>query len=281
MWYLQDLMDAAIRQIVFRAIIIFIIGFLVGFFVGCDTPYTGFLGAGDIDGYLERAGEETVCLADGFDSICIRTIPGKDGRDGRDGRDGKDGESIIGPRGESGPQGEPGRDGAVVYLELEKIVTEIETVEVPVIEKEIFVLHVSRTETTYITPIGAVFVPENAPVVAPSDVRITPVQSPPAPISPPEQSEDNPPTPPGLTDPVLPDDGEIWHVMYRNDNGRLTVYVYPRERDIQTVPPLEISKDFGNEIQGTKEQVNYILEIALAEENATLGHIGGVQGIVN
>ena len=50
-----------------------------------------------------------------------------------------------------------------MYLELEKIVTEIETVEVPVIEKEIFVLHVSRTETTYITPIGAVYVPENAP----------------------------------------------------------------------------------------------------------------------
>ena len=91
----------------------------------------------------------------------------KDGLNGKDGRDGKDGESIIGPRGARGPQGEPGRDGAVVYLELEKIVTEIETVEVPVIEKEIFVLHVSRTETTYITPIGAVYVPENAPVVAP------------------------------------------------------------------------------------------------------------------
>ena len=118
-------------------------------FIGCDTPYTGFLGAGDIDGYLESTGNETVCLADGFDSICIRTIPGLPGKHGKDGRDGKDGESIIGPRGERGPQGEPGRNGAVVYLELEKIVTEIETVEVPVIEKEIFVLHVSRTETTY------------------------------------------------------------------------------------------------------------------------------------
>ena len=137
-------------------------------FIGCDTPYTGFLGAGDIDGYLESTGNETVCLADGFDSICIRTIPGLPGKDGKDG---KHGESIIGPRGESGPQGEPGRDGAVVYLELEKIVTEIETVEVPVIEKEILCVHVSRTETTYITPIGAVFVPENAPVVAPSDVQ--------------------------------------------------------------------------------------------------------------
>ena len=114
-------------------------------FIGCDTPYTGFLGAGDIDGYLESAGTDRVCLADGFDSICIQTIPGlpgKDGKNGRDGKNGKDGESIIGPRGARGPEGEPGRDGAVVYLELEKIVTEIETVEVPVIEKEIFVLQV-------------------------------------------------------------------------------------------------------------------------------------------
>ena len=45
-------------------------------FIGCDTPYTGFLGAGDIDGYLESAGADRVCLADGFDSICIQTIPG-------------------------------------------------------------------------------------------------------------------------------------------------------------------------------------------------------------
>ena len=233
-------------------------------FIGCDTPYTGFLGAGDIDGYLESAGAETVCLADGFDSICIQTIPGKDGLNGRDG---KDGESIIGPRGERGPQGDPGRNGSVVYLELEKIVTEIETVEVPVIEKEIFVLHVSRTETTYITPIGAVYVPENAPVVALSDVRITPIQP----------SADVP----KAENPNVGDPNEIWHVMYRSDNGRLTVYVYPRERDIQTVPPFETSKDFGNEIQGTREFVNEALEFALSEENATLVDIGGVQGVVN
>ena len=49
-------------------------------FIGCDTPYTGFLGAGDIDGYLESAGADRVCLADGFDSICIQTIPGLPGR---------------------------------------------------------------------------------------------------------------------------------------------------------------------------------------------------------
>ena len=56
MWYLQDLMDAAIRQIVFRAIIIFIIGFLVGFFVGCDTPYSGTLGPDDFNGWITEQG---------------------------------------------------------------------------------------------------------------------------------------------------------------------------------------------------------------------------------
>ena len=252
-------------------------------FMGCDTPYTGFLGPGDIDGYVERTGKETVCLADGFDSICIRTIPGLPGKHGKDGKHGKNGESIIGPRGEPGPQGEPGRDGAVVYLELEKIVTEIETVEVPVIEKEIFVLSVSRTETTYITPVGAVYVPENAPVVAPSDVRITPVQSPPVPVN------NNPPTPPASTDPPTPGDGdgetwadgEIWHVMYSVENGQAHVYVYPRERDIQTVPPFEISELFDIEMQGTREEVNQLLENALSEENATLDTVGGVQGVVN
>ena len=262
-------------------------------FIGCDTPYTGFLGAGDIDGYLESAGADRVCLADGFDSICIQTIPGVSGKDGRDGKDGKDGESIIGPRGERGPQGDPGRDGAVVYLELEKIVTEIETVEVPVIEKEIFVLHVSRTETTYITPIGAVYVPENAPVVAPSDIRITPVQSPLA------QGASNPPTPPGLTEPSLPDDGEIWHVMYRVENGQVTVFVYPRAvldpvtvnlpqnhvsgdtHGIDSDTVFNVGRDYNNEIQGDRESVQELLDRALGETGATLVDVGGVQGVVN
>ena len=35
-------------------------------FVGCDTPYTGFLGAGDIDGYLESAGADRDCLPCGW-----------------------------------------------------------------------------------------------------------------------------------------------------------------------------------------------------------------------
>ena len=244
--------------------------------VGCDTPYTGFLKAGDIDKYVEQTDERTVCLVDGFDSICIRTIPGPPGRDG------KDGESIIGPRGERGPQGEPGRDGAVVYLELERIVTEIETVEVPVVEKEIFVLHVSRTETTYHTPLGSVYVPENAPIEAPEGVKVTPVESATEiPAQTPVVRSPDTNRLPTQQNPNVGDPSEIWHVMYRNDNGRLTVYVYPRERDIQSVPPHKISDQFDNELQGTKEQVNYLLEHTLSEENAALGTVGGVQGVVN
>ena len=251
-------------------------------FIGCDTPYTGFLGAGDIDGYLESAGADRVCLADGFDSICIQTIPGKDGLNGKDG---KDGESIIGPRGERGSQGEPGRDGAVVYLELEKIVTEIETIEVPVIEKEIFVLHVSRTETTYITPIGAVYVPENAPVIAPDGVKVTPLQT----------SADVPkPENPNVGDP-----NEIWHVMYRVENGQVTVFVYPRAvldpvtvnlpqnhvsgatHGIDSDTVFNVGRDYNNEIQGDRESVQELLDRALGETGATLVDVGGVQGVVN
>ena len=250
---------------------------LVVIFVGCETPYTGFLGPGDIDKYVDSTGDNTVCIADGFDSICIQTIPGPRGPQGLQGLQGEDGETIIGPRGEPGQQGEPGTDGAVVYLELVKIVTETEFVRVPVfVEVPVFVLEVSKTETAYSTPIGEVYVPENAPIVVPDDIEVTPVPEPvPTPVP--------TPVPEPVTTPDLPpiEDGEIWHVMYRNDNGQITTYVYPRARDIQTVPPLEISKDFGNEIQGTKEQVNFLLERALEEENATLVDVGGVQGVVN
>ena len=33
--------------------------------------------------------------------------------------------------------------------------------------------------------------------------------------------------------PPLPDNGEIWHVMYRIEGGQAHVYVYPRERNIR------------------------------------------------
>ena len=49
--------------------------------------------------------------------------------------------------------------------------------------------------------------------------------------------------------------------------------------DVETVS--DVWRDYHNEIQGTQEAVNDILEKALEEENATLGTVGGVQGVVN
>lgn len=47
--------------------------------IGCtDVPYTGpMLTPDDVDRYLNSLGEDTICLQDGFDSICIKVVPGK------------------------------------------------------------------------------------------------------------------------------------------------------------------------------------------------------------
>ena len=242
-------------------------------FMGCDTPYTGFLGPGDIDGYLEGTGDETVCLADGFDSVCIKTIPGKNGKDG------KDGISIVGPQGPAGEDGKRGRrgvpgrrgkDGAIVVVETPYLLLETPSAS--------FTLMISHgipeaTSDTYVTPVATVEVPVGGgePAITPvrQPVSVTPVVFPPVePITPPVPTVDDA-------------DGTIYHVMYRVENGQARVYVYPRERDIQTVPPFEISELFDIEMQGTREEVNQLLENALSEENATLGTVGGVQGVVN
>ena len=46
---------------------------------GCtDAPYTGpMLTVDDVDRYLESLGEDTICLHDGFDTICIKVVPEK------------------------------------------------------------------------------------------------------------------------------------------------------------------------------------------------------------
>ena len=47
--------------------------------IGCDIPYTGpILSVDDVDRYLKSTGEDTVCLQDGFDSICIKVIQEED-----------------------------------------------------------------------------------------------------------------------------------------------------------------------------------------------------------
>lgn len=48
-------------------------------FIGCtDTPYTGpMLTVDDVDRYLESLDEDTICLHDGFDTICLKVVPEK------------------------------------------------------------------------------------------------------------------------------------------------------------------------------------------------------------
>ena len=258
---------------------------------GCETPYTGFLGAGDIDGYLESAGADRVCLADGFDSICIQTIPGAPGKDGKDGvsivgpqglpgRDGKDGQ-----RGRPGVRGRPGKEGAIVIVQTPYLRLETDT-------GESFTLMISHgipeeRSDTYITPVATVEVPVDG-----GEPAITPVSQPVSvtPVVPPVSEPITPPAP-NLDDA----DGTIWHVMYRVENGQATVFVYPRcfnnpyhnpprppcNSGISEATFFEVSPAFGIELQGTRESVRYLLEVALVEDNATLGTVGGVQGIVN
>ena len=64
--------------------------------IGCQTP-GNVLSVGDVERILESKGD-VICLDDGFDRICTKTIPGpagKDGRDGTDGRDGRDGVTLL------------------------------------------------------------------------------------------------------------------------------------------------------------------------------------------
>ena len=43
--------------------------------IGCEVPYTGpLLSVRDVDRYLNSVGEDTVCLQDGFDSVCLKVV---------------------------------------------------------------------------------------------------------------------------------------------------------------------------------------------------------------
>ena len=165
MWYLRDYMDACIRQIVFRAIVIFLIGLFIGFFMSCQTPYSGHLGPEDFNGWIESEENGFVCLWNGFDRICVRTLTGAPGKDGTDGRDGVDGTD--------GKDGKDGTDGqtliAIREVPLEIIVEKIiETVVVEEVIKEVPVgVVVERVVTEYVdreVPIE-VFVGETVEVI--------------------------------------------------------------------------------------------------------------------
>ena len=241
--------------------------------VGCETPYTGFLGPGDIDKYVENTEEQTVCLADGFDAICIRTIPGTPGRDG------KDGISIVGPQGLSGRDGKDGRDGVILIVQTPYLLLETPT--------EAFTLQISRgipeeTPNRYITPVASVKVP-----VGGGEPDITPMNEPVSvtPVVPPVV--ENAPT----------DERIIWHVMYRVADGQASVFVYPRcfnnPYHNPPLPPCQndfgitedlyfsVSPEFDIEMQGNRESVRYLLELALEADASVLVDVGGVQGVVN
>ena len=256
---------------------------LLVFICGCNTPYTGDLGPEDFNGWIESEENGLVCLWNGFDKICIYTIEGPQGIIGPRGPQGIQG--IQGPQGVDGMQGIKGIDGAVIYLELEKIVTEIEFVEVPVIEKEIFVLYVSQTDTIYFTPLGEVYVPESGPIVVPYDVVVNHITTDPT---------------SKLDDTVSNEEGtwivEFWAVdidgklIKQDDVGpgkdpgdgsqylKADLYVYrPGDRNLTPHP----SNASNIQFQGSSSDVNEDVNKQLTDEGIEINIVSGVQGIVN
>ena len=50
---------------------------------GCENPYIGStLTVDNVDRYRHSVGEDTACLQDGFDFICVKVIPGAGGPQG-------------------------------------------------------------------------------------------------------------------------------------------------------------------------------------------------------
>ena len=256
---------------------------LTVFAMGCETPYTGFLRPGDIDGYIQTIQEDTICLDDGFDTICVRTVEGNRGPQGDRGPQGKSG--GIGTPGIDGMDGKDGISGAYFILDGPYLVLETPT--------EVFKVELSKgaEQQTYVTPVAEVYVPGDGGVVDVIPTRDEPIKIKPVAVmtvapkvvaSPVAVTTVAPKVvaSPPVVQRKLPDDGAIWHVMYRVDGGRVTAYVYPRERDQQTTPPFDISDRFLDEIQGTREDVNILLGDVL-KDGATLASVGGTQGVID
>jgi len=119
--------------------------------IGCQTP-GNVLSVDDVERILESE-DDTICLDDGFDRICAKTIPGPAGIDGRDGADGKDG--IDGMDGRDGADGKDGvtliavhemRVEVIVEKIIEMIVVEefVKEVPVEVVVERVIVEYVDR-----------------------------------------------------------------------------------------------------------------------------------------
>ena len=170
---------------------------------GCDTPYTHPL---SVDDWVKTQGDDTVCLDDGFDTVCIKTIPGAKGEKGE--------------RGERGKSGRDGRDGATVLLEIEVPME----VKVPVEIKKLYAVTVKPNETIQ-TPVGTIQTDATGAVVsAPEGVRLTSVT-----VQEDDDTSEKPDTPQGGVDtdntpekPNLPQGGGDGHSMPQS--GGYVVY---------------------------------------------------------
>ena len=107
---------------------------------GCDTPYTGHIGPNNFNGWITEEGEDFICLANGFDTLCIKAIPGETGKEGKQGKQGK-----TGIEGKDGKDGNDGKDGINVNLDdvvaavIEHLVIteQIEEVSIPIVSAEV------------------------------------------------------------------------------------------------------------------------------------------------
>ena len=85
--------------------------------IGCDIPYTGhMLTVDDVDQHLHSTGEDAVCLQDGFDSLCVKLIPGARGPQGPQGSQGPQG-----PPGPPGSPGIPGTNASIIHIHSQSI----------------------------------------------------------------------------------------------------------------------------------------------------------------
>ena len=106
----------------------------LAFTIGCQTPYTGStLTVDDVNRYLDDIGKDTVCLQDGFDSICIKVIPGPKGDTGVKG--------IKGDKGDKGEKGFGGKDGAIKTMYIYKYI-------VPAVEKQVIPVYIGLPLTS-------------------------------------------------------------------------------------------------------------------------------------
>ena len=89
-------------------------------FIGCELPYTGpILTVDDVDRYRHSVGEDTSCLLVGFDSICVKIVPGPQGPPGTQGPPGPPGIPGL-----QGPSGNPGANAPIIHIHERSIVYE-------------------------------------------------------------------------------------------------------------------------------------------------------------